>query len=80
MKMSEASHYQSYLLRLWRDNARDAWRASLQSTASEEVFYFAGVEQMWAYLKAQIGDGDESDPGIVPPGVSEPGTPDGWGA
>jgi len=75
--MSEASHYRSYLLRLWRDKARDAWQASLQSTATEEVFYFPGVEQMWAFLKAQMGpDGGDMGAGVAPPDVSEPGVPD----
>lgn len=54
--MSEPRNYQSYLLRLWRDNPRAPWQASLQSTATEQVHHFPDVEQMWAFLKAQLSE------------------------
>jgi hypothetical protein len=76
MKMRKPSHYQSYLLRLWRDNARDAWQASLQSTASEQVHHFPDVDRMWAFLQAQLGiDVDEPEAGDTPAGEPEPRTP-----
>lgn len=72
--MSEPSHYQSYLLRLWRDNARDAWQASLQSTATEQVHHFPDVDRMWIFLRAQLGiDVDEPEVGDTPSGESERG-------
>jgi hypothetical protein len=68
MEMSQPSNYQSYLVRLWRDHPRAPWQASLQSTASEQVYYFAEVEQMWAYLKAQMaGEEDDLETGHIPP-------------
>ncbi len=75
--MSEPSNYQSYLLRLWRDNARAAWQASLQSTATEQVHHFPDLEQMWVFLQAQMGAGrDDVEAGDARPDAMEPGVPD----
>jgi hypothetical protein len=49
--------YHSYLLRLWRDRAQDPWRASLQSTATEQLLQFASLEALFAFLIALLGDG-----------------------
>jgi len=38
--MSSNANYHSYLLRLWRDDADHPWRASLQSTMTEEKIFF----------------------------------------
>lgn len=46
--------YQSYLLRLWRAESQGAWRASLQSTATEQLLHFADVEAMIAFLVAEL--------------------------
>ena len=47
--------YQSYLLRLWRESERSAWRASLQSTATEQIYHFADGAALVAFLVAQMG-------------------------
>ena len=54
--------YQSYLLRLWRESDRSAWRASLQSTATEQIDHFADVATLVAFLVAQTGG-----PPVEPP-------------
>ena len=54
--------YHSYLLRLWRESARGAWRASLQSTTTEQVVHFADVAALVAFLVAQTGE-----PPVHPP-------------
>jgi hypothetical protein len=73
----EGVTYRSYLLRLWREDPRAAWRASLQSTASSEVRKFAGVEQLWAFLVAELElDRDGWAAGDRQPGPPEPGPPD----
>ena len=75
--MDGGSTYQSYLLRLWRDNPRAPWQASLQSTATEETIRFPDVEQMWAFLQAQMTEeGDPPEEEKNPTGRSEPGAPD----
>jgi hypothetical protein len=75
--MDGGSTYQSYLLRLWRDNPRAPWQASLQSTATEKTFHFADVGHMWAFLQAQMaGEGDPPEEAENPTGQSGPGVPD----
>lgn len=74
--MSKPSNYQSYLLRLWRDNAQAAWQASLQSTATEQVHHFPDLEQMWAFLHAKIGlGGEDVEAGDARPEGLGPGAP-----
>jgi hypothetical protein len=53
------------MLRLWREEPRAAWRASLQSTATGQVHLFANVDRMWAYLNTQIV-GERDDPPRAP--------------
>lgn len=68
MDEKERSTYQSYLLRLWRDSPQSSWQASLQSTETEKVYQFAGVEQMWAFLMAHLGgELDDAETGAAPP-------------
>jgi hypothetical protein len=43
--------YHAGLLRLWREGAGGAWRASLQDVESGERFGFADLEQLFAYLR-----------------------------
>lgn len=59
MKPQDASTYQSYLLRLWRDTPQSVWRASVQSSATEELRHFATVAELWAFLMAQMGGKDD---------------------
>lgn len=46
------SHYQSYLLRLWRPDPDDLshWQGSLQDTGSGEVRHFADPTALWVFL------------------------------
>ena len=46
--------YQAYLLRLWRDHAGAAWRATLIDAARpEERRHFASMDELLAFLLAQ---------------------------
>jgi hypothetical protein len=48
----------------------------LQSAATDEVFYLPDVDQMWAFLKAQMRPGgDDVEAGDTFPDESEPGAP-----
>jgi hypothetical protein len=64
-------NYQSYLLRLWRENPQGPWRASLQSTSTEQVYAFGSLDQLWAFLMSYAAtDGQapraaESTSGLV---------------
>jgi hypothetical protein len=60
------TRYLSYLLRLWQDNDDDQpiWRASLQSSLTEERQGFAGLDELFAFLRQQVdtdGDRDSED-------------------
>ena len=46
--------YCAYLVRLWQDGPYTLWRASAQSVQSGETVRFANVEQLFAFLQAQI--------------------------
>jgi hypothetical protein len=65
--MADGKHptYLSYLLRIWRDHQRAPWRASLESTATGNVYRFADVEGLWTFLLAQM-EGENNDP-VAPP-------------
>jgi len=47
------THYQAYMLRLWRESADMPWRATLQDPHSQEKVGFASVEQLLAYIRTQ---------------------------
>jgi len=47
--------YQSYLLRFWRDSPHSAWRAALQSTATNEKYVFAETDALFEFLDQQLG-------------------------
>ncbi len=61
MYSKDAFLYQSYLLRLWRDSPQSPWRASLQSSATEELQHFLTAEDLWAFLKAQMSAKEEKE-------------------
>jgi hypothetical protein len=61
--------YQAYLLRLWRDHAGVAWRATLIDAARpEERRHFASMDALLAFLMAHtdpaapLGDEQASQP------------------
>ena len=68
---NEQPEYMSYLLRLWRDDGEGAtgWRASLESSLTGKRQVFACLEELFDFLRRQIGalsvvdgvDGDDSE-------------------
>jgi hypothetical protein len=48
--------YHAGLLRLWREGARGAWRASLQDAESGVRLGFADLERLFAYLRRLTED------------------------
>ena len=55
------TNYHAYLIRLWRDDEQQPWRAELVSPHSGEARHFATPEQAYAYLQQQLKpQGDES--------------------
>jgi hypothetical protein len=47
--------YHAYLLRLWCEGDGQRWRASLQSTKTEEIQHFPHVAALFAFLSQQTG-------------------------
>ena len=55
MRHMNTSHryYQSYLLRIWKENHDGEWRASLQNVASGECRNYASLNELYDYLNQQ---------------------------
>jgi hypothetical protein len=56
VKQSEQYEYQAYLLRLWRENEADPWRASLENTHTGERRSFASLPSLLLYLEQETGE------------------------
>jgi len=50
--------YLSYLVRLWRvgHGMEASWRASIQRPGTEEPIWFATLEELFAFLRAETGE------------------------
>ena len=46
-------HYQSFLVRLWRDSPSAPWRASAQNILTGEEQRFANLESLFVFLQSQ---------------------------
>lgn len=46
--------YHAYLLRIWRENGCEAWRALLEDPHTGERLGFDGADRLLAYLTAQL--------------------------
>jgi len=46
-------YYQSYLLRIWKEEPDGEWRASLQNVASGECRNYANLNELNDYLSQQ---------------------------
>ena len=49
-KDNMAWHYQSYMLRLWREAPESPYRASLQATTNGKHLAFADLTTLFAFL------------------------------
>ncbi|MEZ4664141.1 MAG: hypothetical protein R2911_41960 [Caldilineaceae bacterium] len=57
--------YRAYLVRLWRDGAQGAWRASAQSVDGQIIVRFASLEALYAFLHSQTEGNADDDPSVV---------------
>ena len=55
----EPTDYYSGLLRLWREDGKDqtSWRASLESSLTGTRHAFASLEELFLFLRRQVGAG-----------------------
>ena len=47
--------YHAFLLRIWRNDARQGWHASLRHTANGQIYHFGTLDELFAFLDAQLG-------------------------
>lgn len=55
MNAQKQQSYHSYLLRLWEEESggHPQWRATLESAQSGEIYRFASLETLLAFLRRQ---------------------------
>lgn len=55
MNAQKQQSYHSYLLRLWQEESGGypQWRATLESAQSGEIYRFASLETLLAFLRRQ---------------------------
>jgi hypothetical protein len=55
-----------YVLRLWREIGAepDAWRASVEDTGTGEARRFASLEELTAFLEAQMEEARAFEPAL----------------
>lgn len=60
--MTATSNYHAYLLRVWRENDAEPWRATLENPHTGERLAFAGADRLLAYLSGQLPPAAPPDP------------------
>ena len=53
--------YQSFLVRFWSEGSQQHWRGSVQSTVTEQIYYFNDIYLLLAFLKAHVEVHDAQD-------------------
>jgi hypothetical protein len=56
--------YTAYLVRLWQENEEIPWRASAQSARTGEKLFFADLESLFIFLRAQTRLGPAIDSAV----------------
>lgn len=74
----QPSDYYSCLLRLWREDGQyqASWRASLESSLTGTHHAFAGLEELFVFLRRQVGAGCDATPDKDMPRYEPPTTPE----
>lgn len=57
------SDYHAFLIRLWRDDKQQPWRAELVSPHTGEARRFASPEQLFIYVQQQM-ENERKPPGL----------------
>ena len=55
-KVMSKREYMAYLLRLWRENRDDSWRALLENPNTKERFGFANLNELIQFLEEKTGE------------------------
>jgi hypothetical protein len=51
-KLMQPTHYQSYLVRLWREDAAAPWRVVVTHVPTGQQQHFASLDACFAYIVA----------------------------
>lgn len=62
MGNSRGNAYRSYLVRFWQSHEQGSWRASAQCVQTGNTLLFGNVENLLAFLQAQIGAQPSAEP------------------
>lgn len=49
----ERQWYETYVLRLWRNDEGSLWRISLQSVKQDKPYYFSSLDELMLFLRQQ---------------------------
>lgn len=66
MPKQDSFQYQSFLIRLWQDDADAPWRISAKHVATGEQKVFNSLERFFVYLQAQTETAVERNPLFLP--------------
>jgi len=56
-------NYSAYLVRLWQESPRTAWRASAQCASTGEKVYFASLNELCRFLHTKTETSQTADNG-----------------
>lgn len=56
MQTEPPDTYFAYLLRLWKEDERSGWRASLENPRNGQTHYFTSLEALFNYVVQEIDD------------------------
>ncbi|MCP4361021.1 MAG: hypothetical protein GY796_23690 [Chloroflexi bacterium] len=54
--------YMAYLVRLWREDGRSPWHASLQNPHTGQKQTFATPEDLWLFLQTSMDSPEDNQP------------------
>ncbi|MCA9935549.1 MAG: hypothetical protein H6662_08640 [Ardenticatenaceae bacterium] len=58
-KLTQPTHYQAYLVRLWREDNSTPWRVTVKHVLTQEQHHFASLEDYVVFLMRQTGGDGE---------------------
>lgn len=67
----ERTDYLAYMLRMWREDPRQAWRATLQNPHTGERHMFASLPALLLFLESQTGQPWIAAGSAAPPEVRD---------
>jgi len=70
--VKDASNYQSFLLRLWRDGANHPWRIALHPIGNGKKIVFTDIRALFAFLVELLSTDQTETPNLAHKPESDP--------